>query len=294
MELTILLCTLLTTALACLDTLRDFGVISVHGTSELAAEIPAGPPSRRSRKMRFSALGLSLLSVALSSFAAYHFFKPRVVEKQVPVEKLVEKLVPEDCPQPKPVATHSVTSKPKDNPKKAVTPPITQDCGGGNCAASVGQQGGITAGQINYGAVDRHLSPQTEAALTVVAKSIPKDSIKTGYPVSFLTVQSAEAETFADEIAMVFYRQQIGEGRAIGGEYWNPQTPKGVIVLVKSLDDPAFPLAQKIEHAFTSTGVSAVAIAIDSIRNPGQVLIVTGEKTEGKAVAGTTSTLVVR
>jgi hypothetical protein len=28
-------------------------------------------------------------------------------------------------------------------------PPITQDCGGGNCAASVGQQGGVTAGQIN-------------------------------------------------------------------------------------------------------------------------------------------------
>jgi hypothetical protein len=30
-------------------------------------------------------------------------------------------------------------------------PPLTQDCGGGNCAASVGQQGGITAGQINIG-----------------------------------------------------------------------------------------------------------------------------------------------
>jgi hypothetical protein len=30
-------------------------------------------------------------------------------------------------------------------------PPIKQDCGGGNCAATVGQQGGITAGQINLG-----------------------------------------------------------------------------------------------------------------------------------------------
>jgi hypothetical protein len=32
--------------------------------------------------------------------------------------------------------------------------PISQDCGGGNCAASIGQQGGITAGQVNLGAQD--------------------------------------------------------------------------------------------------------------------------------------------
>jgi hypothetical protein len=103
------------------------------------------------------------LSVAFSGYGFFRALRPKIVERVVekPVEKIVEKVVPQECP-PVPSATLKHSTKPKRSPQsdtlkgKTVTktdapsePPIKQDCGGGNCAASVGQQGGVTAGQIN-------------------------------------------------------------------------------------------------------------------------------------------------
>jgi len=63
----------------------------------------------------------------------------KIIEK--PVNRIVEKVVP--CPKPR-------TAIPKKTENES-PPPMKQDCGGGNCAQSSGQQGGITAGQVNFG-----------------------------------------------------------------------------------------------------------------------------------------------
>jgi len=48
-----------------------------------------------------------------------------------------------------------------------VQPPNTLDCGGGNCAVSTGQQGGITAGQIN---IDTDRALTNGDAMNMIAK----------------------------------------------------------------------------------------------------------------------------
>jgi hypothetical protein len=102
-------------------------------------------------------LGLVGLTLCFSGYGFYRSLRPLVVEKVVekPVDKIVS--VPQECP---PVPNPS--TKPKRSSQSAILkgkpvtrthapsePPIKQDCVGGNCAASVGQQGGVTAGQIN-------------------------------------------------------------------------------------------------------------------------------------------------
>lgn len=94
-----------------------------------------------------------------------------------PVEKVVEKLIPQECPstsassrqhsgKPKILAPPSVlrgTPVTKSNAQSQ--PPIQQDCGGGNCASSVWQQGGITTGQLNVNGPIPPIYTFTEAAV---------------------------------------------------------------------------------------------------------------------------------
>lgn len=174
-----------------------------------------------------------------------------------------------------------------------------QQSGSGSKSPNVSAPYGIAIGGDNrgiatvnnYGPIDRHLNPATANALSEIAKSIPN---KDNYPVGFLTVESGEAETFADEIALIFYKQGIGAGRAVGGRYWSPQTPRGVIVCVKSKDAPAFPLAEKIANALSNTSVPAVGMMINPNMNNDRVLIVVGERTDGSPVGATTGYVVVR
>jgi hypothetical protein len=100
-----------------------------------------------------------------------HYTHPRIVEVVVekPVEKIVEKkvLVSQECPNPK----QSQTKRDKSKDDAAQTPQRL-DCGGGNCAVSTGQQGGITAGQINVTSV-RSLTPEEKTQLTNDLKKKP-------------------------------------------------------------------------------------------------------------------------
>ncbi len=158
---------------------------------------------------------------------------------------------------------------------------------------SIAQLGG-TGNQAtvnNYAVADRHLTPATANALSDIARSIPD---KDQFPVGVVVVEGGEAESFADEIATVFYTQGIGAPRATGGRYWSPQTPRGVLIAVKAIDDPAFPLAQRIANAMSSTGVPAVSLMVNPDRSSGKVLIIVGEKTDGRPVGGVSSYLIVR
>jgi len=237
-------------------------------------------------------LVLVIASLGMSGYSLYRAAHPKIVEKVV--EKITEKPVPVPCPAPPTESKRAKNGTPsqqqagKDN---AQAGPVTQ--GPGSIAQIGGAQNQATVN--NYGAVDRHLSVETTKALGDIAQAIPN---KNKQPVGFLVVESAEAETFADEIAMAFLKPGIkdglGDGQATAGRNWHPQTPKGVVIVVKDKDDPAFPLAQQIANAMSSTGVPAVGIMFNPNGSSGRVIIIVGEKTDGPPVGGLTSYLVLR
>jgi hypothetical protein len=125
------------------------------------------------RHKAWGSIFVSLASLVLCAGAFYYFFHPRVVEKIVekPIEKIVEKIVPAQCPSPqKPDKVKST----KPTALATPTPPVQQDCGGGNCAVSVGQQGGITGGQITIGAKtwDMVMTGEKQKAMISVLQAV--------------------------------------------------------------------------------------------------------------------------
>lgn len=153
MEITILVCTLITTVAAILSLFPLFGV-DLRGVKK---------PNRL-----WLALGLSVLSVCLSSFAAYHFFRPRIEEKIVekPVQKIVEKLVPQECPQPQTAApAHTKTKADSVSHPAIVVPPGTTINATTNAPNSAAV--GINTGTVN---VNTHghiiLTDDQQAAVT--------------------------------------------------------------------------------------------------------------------------------
>jgi hypothetical protein len=147
-------------------------------------------------------LMLVAISLGLSGYGFYRSLRPKIVVVEKPVDRIVEKekLVQSDC-------SHVVHPK-KNAEKKDVThkdtlgplpSPIQQDCGGGNCAASVGQQGGITAGQINIAPPDRHLTLFQKNAITdfVRGKHCKIDMLSG-------LANAPDAQNYALEIAAAF------------------------------------------------------------------------------------------
>jgi hypothetical protein len=132
-------------ALASIAVILDY--FGIKPNSEVWGSIMALSQKRKLVIMLFL-VGLMLW---FSGYGFYRSLKPKIVERIVekPVEKIEEKtvLVPQECPK--------TTEAKRDKPRGATTtttarpsPPQQLDCGGGNCAMSTGQQGGITAGQI--------------------------------------------------------------------------------------------------------------------------------------------------
>jgi hypothetical protein len=206
-DIFIVVTTLLMVLLAFVPALQALGIdVRLQKRSPLPPEALAfRNPSRKARV----ALGLSLLSACLSSFAAYHFFRPRLVEKTVekPVDRIVEKMVPADCPKvPNDAETKGPVKKASNGGALSAAPgtkqpPQTQFCEGGNCAQSTGQTGGVTAGQINIGSPVRHLSEsdtqQLKSRLDTFHSKVMIDAL----------VGASDALPFANEL-------QIAMGKA--------------------------------------------------------------------------------
>jgi hypothetical protein len=83
---------------------------------------------------------------------------------------------------------HKETQSAAPNTSRA----ISQDCGGGNCAVSSGQTGGVTAGQINID-TDRHLAPKQIADIKTAK------AVCSAMPFIHVTASSDEAKRYASE-----------------------------------------------------------------------------------------------
>src|SRR5216684_365299 len=151
MEIAILICALVTTVAAVVALAPVFGLdLRIWGRSTLPAEVSAIPADRKKPKGVRLALSLSILSVCMSAFAAYHFFNPRILEKIIekPIDRVVEKQVPVPCPKPK-QSTSGIDVQPGERVE-------------GNANAPNSMAAGINTGTMMQGDV----SPQFSTSAT--------------------------------------------------------------------------------------------------------------------------------
>jgi hypothetical protein len=159
--------------------------------------------------------GLCFVLFGFWIFARLHTEGPREATITVPSSiqpqqppPLPKAPEPDNAPTVKPIPRATLPKQPVEiAPKQAQQPPITQDCGGGNCAASVGQQGGITAGQINVGAVPKHISPQDASAVTDYLLKA-KNNLPAQLKIVIAADQFSRPQPFVDEFYRIFKNAQ--------------------------------------------------------------------------------------
>lgn len=130
-------------------------------------------------------LALVVASLAMSGYGFYRSLRPRIVTVEKPVEKIVEKLVPQICPKLEcPTPTPSKQKTPSESPKVSGSTPAVSTSGtgspavgsvtqGAGSAFSINQQGGITAGTINYATPNRRLTDDQKASLESCLRANP-------------------------------------------------------------------------------------------------------------------------
>ena len=113
MEIALLIGTYLAVLVGAVPALRELGFdVRIRGRQPIALEHPDF--FRQSRPWQaWFALALNIICLAFASFAAYHFFRPRLIEKTI--EKIVEKPVRQECPK---CVTRTTTKQPE--PKAAI------------------------------------------------------------------------------------------------------------------------------------------------------------------------------
>jgi hypothetical protein len=102
---------------------------------------------------------------------------------------------------PKPLLPAKPSRRPeigKANVVPSTTPSVKLDCEGGNCAVSNGQQGGITAGQINIGDVAKRLSPEN---IGKIAAFLQSAQVKSSISIS----AAQNTSGFADDLYEAFH-----------------------------------------------------------------------------------------
>jgi len=231
-----------------------------------------------------------LLRIGTIAIAAVIYFL--LVGKQMVAEWHKEHLVvatksqepipptsPVSSPQKAPAKKLPTKRAPKDQQQSGKdsiqTGPITQGPG------SIAQIGGTgnQASVNNYGSMDRHITQVQESGLTELARLIPKDA-----PILFfIPISDDEADTVAEELALRF----VTEGRAFHparGRSWTPTNPKGVVLTVKSQNDPAFPLAKQIETTMTNLGIPGVELMIRPDLKENYISVTIGGKVKDKPV----------
>ena len=206
-------------------------------------------------------LGLVGLTLWFSGYGFYRSLRPKVIEKTVtvtvekPVDRIVEKIVKADCPNKAAASKSQATKTNKDAPVPARQPPMTQDCGGGNCAQSSGQTGGVTAGQINVAPLARMLTPDQQRTLATLLKA-------GGTFTLFLrhADHNFEAQQYCDSFKAVF--QEAGWN--IIDEFNARMIPEsrpgqGLQIIVNDVNNPPA-AAVVLQQSLTKIGISAGAL----------------------------------
>jgi hypothetical protein len=99
-EVTILVCTVISTVMGAVSLLPLFGFdLRIRGRSEMSADVLARSWHKKGARI-WTSLGLCLLGTILSAGAIYYFSRPRIVEKitEKPVDRVIEKTVKAECP----------------------------------------------------------------------------------------------------------------------------------------------------------------------------------------------------
>ncbi len=161
MDIFIVVSTLVGLLLASVPVLQALGFdLQIHGRTPLPPEATAlkSSPPRKA----WVALGLAVLSLSLSSFAVYHFFRPTIVVKTIekPIEKIIEKPIPQDCPKVE-------SPRPKPQPRKTNTQPTISITPHGPMETSTTGAGSAAVG-VNTGTVNVGTPPTTPTDPAVV------------------------------------------------------------------------------------------------------------------------------
>jgi hypothetical protein len=88
-------------------------------------------------------LGLMAVSLGLSGYGFYRSLRPKIVEKTITVEKIVEKVVPQNCPQPP-----APTKPKKSSAAKAANPPTVSTSGSDSPGVGSINQGAGSIAQV--------------------------------------------------------------------------------------------------------------------------------------------------
>jgi hypothetical protein len=110
---TILVCTVITTVFGAVSLLPLFGIdLRIRGRSEMSAEVLSRSWHKRGARI-WTSFGLCVLSATLSGGAFYYFFHPRIVVQvlEKPVDRIIEKTVPTECPVIKACRHHQAEPK---------------------------------------------------------------------------------------------------------------------------------------------------------------------------------------
>jgi hypothetical protein len=261
MEIAMLVLTAVGVAAAIIAALPPLGVdIRIFGRPNMPLE---GIPYLRAQQA-WIAIVVALISLAVSAGAFYYFFRPRVVEK--PVDRILEKIVPAQCPAEPPAKAKSAKPETTSDIKQhgdatgAVGGNVTQ----GPCSnLQIGGRGNQSA--ANCLPVQRHLSDSEKACLVTLAGSL-------SIPIS-VRVPTNGDQDFAVEISRVFQ----SKGKAEEFLYLLSAWPHGNFVQASSdtASTAAFLAAQ-----LPRCGIPIRQSSQDDKLKPGQLLLIIGNQAQ--------------
>jgi hypothetical protein len=166
--------------------------------------------------------------------------------------------------------------EPKPAAPSASPPAISQDCGGGNCAVSLGQRGGITAGRI-----DIETPPVRQ--LTDAQKEGIKDFLKTIPQTVLVTVGSVygsgDGDIYANQFLPLFDGRHYENQTAAAIRTGFPATFTGVFVATATEDDPATPYRDAFQKELVRLGINSRASNGSKV-TPGNLELLVGYRPE--------------
>jgi hypothetical protein len=206
-----------------------------------ASDMPLNQPLKN-RLMVAAIFGSLILSIVGWSQKP----KEKIVEK--PVDRIVEKIVEKDCQQ-----SASVGKSKKSTPP---SPPMSQECHGGDCAQSYGQSGGITAGRVE-------VNTPPKRTLTETQKQGIKDFLQNIPQTVLITVGSVygsgDGDMYANQFFPLFDGRHYEHQSAASIRTGFPAEFTGVFVATVTEDDPAVAYRDAFVRKLADLGINAAA-----------------------------------